>query len=40
MPAINIEDLESAKRIYGPHTLFSGSFILEGLEVPPSINAT
>ncbi|KAF2708234.1 hypothetical protein K504DRAFT_334527, partial [Pleomassaria siparia CBS 279.74] len=36
----DLEQLESAKCISGPHELFSGSFILEALEVPPTLNAT
>jgi hypothetical protein len=39
MPNLDIKDLECLKCISGPHEMFSGSFTVEGLEVPASMNA-
>lgn len=35
-----VKDIESAKRISGPYPLFNGSFVLEFLEPPKSLDAT
>lgn len=35
-----IADLQTAKTISGPHTLYNSSFILEFLEPPPALHAT
>ncbi|CAG5158154.1 uncharacterized protein ALTATR162_LOCUS5011 [Alternaria atra] len=40
MATTNLEAVETAKTISGPHTLFNSSFIIEFLEPPPTLNAT
>ncbi|KAF2741169.1 hypothetical protein EJ04DRAFT_548110 [Polyplosphaeria fusca] len=40
MSAPTVEELKAAKLIEGPHVLFSGTFTVEFLEPPPTLNAT